>query len=300
MAALHNGNQYLIERYTLSTVTAAWLTPTANPLPINPADVSVLALGLSDEVPDNDLTDDVPYFAPLKHVANELDGIVRSSSNTNDLTGVYSGTNLLNKDFDDSAFYRLKFDDHQILHIATHGLFVPTNLYSSFLMLGTREDWRISEMQNVGQQFADLSLVVLSACETALGGNQQSSSETEDLDGREISGIAQTFLDAGADAIIASLWKVSDASTSALMQQFYLELAKRTEENPVTFSQALKRAQISLLTGNVDPAVAETLNRGLVNWGENSTETRNRASETIPDFSHPFYWAPFTLIGNGL
>ena len=110
--------------------------------------------------------------------------------------------------------------------VLTHGLFVPTNLDSSFLMLGTRKAWRISQMQNVKQHFTDLSLVVLSACETALGGDQQSASEAQELDGREISGIAQTFLDAGADAIIASLWKVSDASTSALMQQFYLELAK--------------------------------------------------------------------------
>ncbi|MCG8363502.1 MAG: CHAT domain-containing protein [Pseudanabaenales cyanobacterium] len=225
MAALHNGDQYLIERYTLSTVTAAWLTPVANPLPTNPDEVSVLALGLSEEVFDDDPTDDVTYFAPLQHVPDELDRIVRSSDAA-DSEGVYPGVGLLNKDFDDSAFKTLKIDDRQILHIATHGLFVPTNLDSSFLMLGTRKAWRISQMQNVKQHFTDLSLVVLSACETALGGDQQSASEAQELDGREISGIAQTFLDAGADAIIASLWKVSDASTSALMQQFYLELAK--------------------------------------------------------------------------
>ena len=120
MAALHNGDQYLIERYTLSTVTAAWLTPVANPLPTNPDEVSVLALGLSEEVFDDDPTDDVTYFAPLQHVPDELDRIVRSSDAA-DSEGVYPGVGLLNKDFDDSAFKTLKIDDRQILHIATHG-----------------------------------------------------------------------------------------------------------------------------------------------------------------------------------
>ncbi|MEM6434697.1 MAG: tetratricopeptide repeat protein [Cyanobacteria bacterium P01_D01_bin.115] len=298
MAALHNGEQYLIERYTFSTVTAAWLTPTANPLPPNPTEVSILGLGLSQEVFDDDPNDDIPYFGPLHHVPTELDGIIRRPGD-DDPNGVYPGLDLLNQDFDESAFYRLKIDGHQILHIATHGVFVPTNLYSSYLMLGTREDWRISEMQNIGQHFTDLSLVVLSACETALGGDQQSAADAEALDGREISGIAQTFLDAGADAIIASLWKVSDGSTSALMQQFYIELAKGTEANPVTFSAALRQAQVSLLTGDVDPAVAETL-RSIVEWGDRPDLPEGEAADTIPDLSHPFYWAPFTLIGNGL
>jgi CHAT domain-containing protein len=212
--------------------------------------------------------------------------------------GVYPGINLLNQDFDGDAFFSLKIDGHQILHIATHGMFVPTNLYSSYLMLGTKQDWRISEIQNIQQQFTDLSLVVLSACETALGGPQQSAADAEALDGREISGIAQTFLDAGADAILASLWKVSDASTSALMQQFYLELAKGTEANPVTYAAALQQAQVRILNGNVDPAVAETL-RGIVDWGDASEPSEGEATAPLPDLSHPFYWAPFTLLGNG-
>ena len=296
VAALHNGEEYLAERYTLSTVTAAWLTPTANPLPTNPADVSILALGLSDEVPDSDPADDVPYFRALPYVEDELKGIIQSTDTD---AGIYPGIDLLNDTFDDRAFYGLKIDGHQILHIATHGLFVPTNLSSSFLMLGTKEDWRISEMETVGQHFTDLSLVVLSACETALGGAQQTVDDAKALDGREISGIAQTFLDAGADAIIASLWKVNDASTSGLMQQFYLELAKGTEENPVTVSQALQRSQMALLSGEVDPMVAETLNRGPVDWADES-EDGGEGDRSIADLAHPFYWAPFVIIGNGL
>jgi CHAT domain-containing protein len=301
MAALYDGEQYLVERYTLSTVTAAWLTPVANPLPTNPAEVSVLALGLSEEVQDNNPDDDVPYFAALNHVPLELDSIVQEVNANDPNGGVYPGQSLLNSDFSDRAFSRIKFGGYQILHIATHGMFVPTDLNLSYLMLGDRTDWRISEIQNIQQQFTDLSLVVLSACETALGGPQQSAEQAQALDGREIAGIAQTFLDAGADAILASLWKVSDASTSALMQQFYLELAKGTEANPVTFSVALQRAQVRLLTGDVDPAVAETLNRGSAfGWGEHPNASDGDAAATLPDVSHPFYWAPFILIGNGL
>ncbi len=156
-------------------------------------------------------------------------------------------------------------------------------------------------IQNIQQQFTDLSLVVLSACETALGETQQSATDAAALDGREISGIAQTFLDAGADAVLASLWKVSDVSTSALMQQFYLELAKGTAAQPVTYATGLQQAQVRILTGDVDPPVATTLTRSpLVGWGDAPDANQGAAIAPPPDLAHPFYWAPFILIGNGL
>ena len=111
-----------------------------------------------------------------------------------------------------------------------------------------------------------MHLVVLSACETAVGKKGQ--------DGVEINSISYKFLSRGTKAVIASLWQVNDESTSLLMQNFYGNLAKSTTQKHVTKAEALHQAQLSLLSSGKNPQ-------------------QN-------DLSHPYYWAPFILIGNGL
>jgi CHAT domain-containing protein len=70
------------------------------------------------------------------------------------------------------------------------------------------------------------------------------------------------------------LWKVNDSSTSDLMQQFYQTLAQNTPEQRISVAQAMQTAQLKLLRGD-------------------------RATSSKP-FAHPYYWSPFTIIGNGL
>ncbi|MGJ3251902.1 MAG: CHAT domain-containing protein [Elainellaceae cyanobacterium] len=299
MAALFDGSQYLIENYTVSTVTAAWLSHADTPLPQDPNAISVMALGLSEAVPDVDPADDVFGFRGLRYVPDELDVIVQRGDRTDEV-GIYSGQELLNSQFDKNVFYSLA--GHNILHIATHGVYMPTNLYSSYLMLGTKEDWRISQIQDIGAEFRSLSMVVLSACETALGGRSSNQAAVSELDGREISGIAQTFIDAGVDTVVASLWQVNDASTSQLMQSFYHNLAENTADNPGTIAQALRDAQLSLLRGEETGDRSD--DRGIAiepNPEELDTdEGQSTAQSSQTRFSHPYYWAPFILIGNGL
>ena len=74
-------------------------------------------------------------------------------------------------------------------------------------------------------------------------------------------GFAGLARSAGVDTVIASLWNVADKSTPALMNEFYKQLRDGSLK-----SEALQKAQISLLKGK--------------------------------EFSHPFYWATFTLVGN--
>jgi CHAT domain-containing protein len=137
------------------------------------------------------------------------------------------------------------------------------------------------------QDLSNVHLVVLSACETALGGPDQ--------DGVEISGISSYFLNAGAAAVMASLWSVDDASTSQLMQQFYTQLAKGTTQSPITKAEALRRAQLSLLYGKEVSVGADGRGIGVVSTPGKPGDTRSQTT-----FAHPFYWAPFVLIGNGL
>ena len=77
-------------------------------------------------------------------------------------------------------------------------------------------------------------------------------------------GLAGIAVRSGARSTIASLWSVEDSATATLMENFYQELAIAQ----TTKANALRRAQISLLKN--------------------------------PQYTHPFYWAPFVLVGNWL
>lgn len=287
MAALFDGNQYLIENYTVSTVLSANLTDTQPRVPIdrrfaslysasitNLADASdptVLAMGVSDAVGG---------FRPLPNVPPELDAIVRHSSGEGQ--GIFPGQEFLNQAF---TFFTLRdnLPEHQLLHIATHSKFVPGRANQSFLLLGTGEQLAIPEIEN-WLNLRNIDLVVLSACETALGG--------PGLDGREISGVGYYFLKSGAKTVVASLWNVDDYSTRLLMEQFYKNLAKGTPQSPISKAEAMRDAQLMLLRGEDTPLpTTETSDRDR----ENSSSTAQNSS-----LRHPFYWAPFILMGRGL
>ena len=276
MAALFDGQHYLLENYTVSTVLSADLTRVGDRLPPGTDQTSVLALGLSNPVP--------PEFpGGLPDVPAELDAIVRSA---NDPQGIYPGLKFLNQQFDDHTL-RDNVLGHQIVHIATHGVFVPGRQDQSYLVLGNGHHMSISSIQEL-QDLGGVRLVVLSACQTALGGPDQ--------DGIEIAGIAYYFLNGGVNTVMASLWSVNDASTQQLMQHFYHNLAQSTAQAPITRAEALRQAQLSLLHGETN---------GVGNAGRSIVRVTPRpgtspATPASPGLSHPYYWAPFILIGNGL
>ncbi len=189
MSALFDGEKYLIENYTVSTVLSADLTNLEKRLPPGTQQTSVLAMGLSEAVAG---------FSPLPNVPPELDAIVLSTDN--DPLGIYSGNEFLNEDFNLETL-RKNLRERQVLHLATHGEFNPGRPEDSYLVLGNGEKLAIPEISKLYRQLSDVHLVVLSACETALGGS--------DVDGNEINGISYYFLNYGAEAVIASLWLVN-------------------------------------------------------------------------------------------
>ena len=123
----------------------------------------------------------------------------------------------------------------------------------------------------------DVDLVVLSACETAVDGTIG--------DGAEILGFGFLMEEAGAKASLASLWKVDDGGTHTLMEQFYDALLR----GGLSKAAALRQAQLSFIQA------AEQSQRGF----EVVYNTNGEAIDPN-DLSHPYYWAPFILIGNGL
>ncbi|MEM9485041.1 MAG: tetratricopeptide repeat protein, partial [Cyanobacteria bacterium P01_F01_bin.116] len=103
MAALHDGEHYLIEKYAVSSILAATETDLDQPPTVT--DASVLGLGLSDPAP--------PFLA-LENVPIELDNIVKETSS--DRNGFYGGKVFLNQAFDRNLM-RSEVYQHQILHI---------------------------------------------------------------------------------------------------------------------------------------------------------------------------------------
>jgi CHAT domain-containing protein len=231
-------------------------------------------------------------------VPAELDAIVRQELGVSQ--GIYPGQKFLNQEFDFFAL-RDNLSGRQLLHIATHSEFVPGRAYKSFLLLGTGEKLAIPDIET-WLNLRDVDLVVLSACDTALGG--------PGLNGREVAGTGYYFLKGGAKTVMASLWRIDDLSTRLLMEQFYKSLAQGTPTSPVMKAEALRQAQLALLQGNYT-ADAQTQNS--IWQARRNTATRSQADEPQDEslspstnttkkspFSHPYYWASFILMGNGL
>ncbi len=144
-------------------------------------------------------------------------------------------------DFDASrdAATSARLSDYRILHFATHGVLESAHPELSALALslfdaqGQPRDGflRLYEIYNLKIQ-ADL--VVLSACQTALGKNVR---------GEGLVGLARGFMHAGAPRVVASLWKVDDRATSELMRLFYAAMLGPQKKTPAA---ALRAAQIAI------------------------------------------------------
>jgi CHAT domain-containing protein len=142
------------------------------------------------------------------------------------------------------------------------------------LLLGTGERLSLEAFRTDGAlKFEQADFLALSACETALS--------AKDASGVEIESMAEIAQGAGARAVLASLWRVADSSTAELMIGFY----KGRSNGAVTKGEALRQAQLALIA------------RGAA--GEGPALAGVPAGEVVK-FNHPFYWAPFILLGDSM
>jgi CHAT domain-containing protein len=141
-------------------------------------------------------------------------------------------------------------------------VFRPGNEASSFLLLGDGDKLTLSRIRQDRFDFSRVDLVTLSACETGVGGGDKAG-------GEEVEGLGAVVQKQGAKGVIATLWPVADESTGQLMQHFY----RLRDVEKLSKAAALKQAQLRLLQAEAGGASR---------------------------FAHPFYWAPFILMGNWL
>jgi CHAT domain-containing protein/Tfp pilus assembly protein PilF len=282
-ATLYDGQKYLIQRYSISTVNAATTTDVSERFPQPKANRPfLLAMGAST------FPQSTPRLSDLNSVPAELNAIVKINDPSK---GIYPGAQFLNETFSYTALQD-NLKNYQILHIATHGKADVGRSENSFIVAGNSTPITLAQIQTLQKYGLNkIHLVVLSACETAVGGN--------DADGMEMAGLSQAFLGGNAaKSVLASLWSVDDDSTALSMMQFYQKLA----QGNITKAEALQQVQTDFINHKFTPVQAKAMLRYVIT---SSTPTQSRPRSVVDDreknnYSHPFYWAPFILIGNSL
>ena len=218
MAALHDGQQFLVAKYALAITPGLKLT---DPRPLDRKRPRILAVGV---------TESVQGFPPLPEVEKEITNVRE----------VFGGTTLLNAQFSVANIEReLKTGAYSIVHIASHGEF-GGDVENTFLLAfdGKLTIDRLDQLIGV-LKYRDepLELLTLSACDTAEG------------DDRAALGLAGVAVKAGARSAVATLWSVNDEASAGLIADFYREL----KDPSVSRGVALQRAQMKLVS---DPRYA--------------------------------------------
>jgi len=143
----------------------------------------------------------------------------------------------------------------RVVHLATHGLINPVEPAASSVVLcpdpSGEEDGYLNTLEILAMD-TGAGVVVVSACESALGRVSR---------GEGVVGLSRAFIAGGAGSVVASLWAVSDESTSELMKEFYAKMLGK--KRPA--GRAMHEARLALIEGE--------------------------------RYSHPFYWSPFIVIG---
>lgn len=285
MGALYDGQRYLAERYQHVVFTRTNKQPML-------ADVSRtwtgIGFGSSGSHTINDGDRQIPFGA-LPGVARELDRVFGNPVARR--SGVLQGQVWLDGKFTKQALFSALKQQKPLVHIASHFSFRPGDDGASFLLLGSGETLSMAEMKEQTGLFGGVELLNLSACNTA--------AQLPGAFGREVDGFAELAQRLGAKAVMATLWEAWDETTPGLMEEFY---RSRQAGNGLTKAAALQKAQLGLLQGQGASAAA------IARRGDRSSERLPGPDndKDAPPYkidpkaphSHPYYWAPFILIGN--
>ncbi len=266
MSALYDGAQWLVENYDVALFTDAARTALLSKKSLQ---TSITALGV---------TKAHGSFTSLPAVENEIKSIVEKGN-----TGILSGNYFLDSDFTLHALQGALQKKTPILHIASHFSFTSEDQKKSFLLLGDGTTLTMGDMfdSQKGLSFAHVDLLTLSACNTGSGVSKGN--------GREIESFGALAQQRGARTVMASLWPVSDASTAALMREFYSQLALDTK------GTALAQTQRDFLQKKITAQNTYVLRTERGKVLSSKTEKKGPINN---DWSHPFFWSSFILMGN--
>ena len=219
LAALYDGKQWLIERYSFNYLTAAGFLDLQT---VKKAPLKAIAAAFTQGQVNFEIGNEKFSFTGLPFAGKEIDKIAATFPNTTKLVDTFFNRNAT----------VAQFGEYNLIHLATHAAFVRGMPEDSFVLLGNGDRLNLRELRE--WKLPNTQLIVLSACQTAIGGVVGS--------GEEILGFGYQIQRTGARAAIASLWTVSDQGTQSLMNNFYTQLQKGNN-----VINSLREAQLSLL-----------------------------------------------------
>ena len=275
LAALYDGDRWLAERFAVTHIT----DPALDRFEEQPSeDPRILAAACAQC--------DFSFSGTANGESYDFPALPYTSTEVNNIAKQISKTDVLIDDAFTKKEIIKRLGSYEIVHLATHGEFVSSSPDDSFLVFsGETEKDRRATLREIGNWgLRNTNLIVLSACETGLG-------RTALGNGIEVLGLGYQVQKAGAHAAIASLWRVDDGGTQVLMNAFYEALGEGHSK-----VEALRLAQVALIKGDLSIAAGEESRGDLLTVNESAGEPFALEGEA----DHPFYWAPFILIGNGL
>ncbi|WP_068972683.1 CHAT domain-containing protein [Calothrix sp. PCC 6303] len=216
ISALHDGEKYLIEKYSIALTPGLQLLAPRSP---KQEKLGALVGGLSASRLN---------FSSLPSVIKEVKQIESE----------IPSKILLNDKFTKAAFQaQVASAPFPVVHLATHAQF--SSQAEKTFILTWDEKINVKDLSSVLQtvelsRSKSLELLVLSACQTASG------------DARSALGLAGVAVRSGARSTIATLWRVNDEASATLMSKFYEELSE-SRKSRVSKAEALRRAQLSVL-----------------------------------------------------
>jgi filamentous hemagglutinin family protein len=294
IAALHNGQQFLVEKYSLGLVPTFSLTnfgleeggSEGRAEEDAVARQRIIATGDEEGVMEADEARwrSLPRESPQQVLAmgasrfeNQpaLPAVEAELSFISD--ELWLGRTYLNEDFTlENLKTQVASHQYNTVHLATHATFSPGDHESAYIQLWEQRIG-LAELEALNLGDSNIDLIILSACSTAMG------------DRNSEYGFAGFAVSAGSQSAMASLWPVSDEGTLGFMTQFYQHLP-----SAVTRSEALRETQMSLLNGDIG------IDNGQL------YDAHDDVLAVLPEleqsgswnFSHPFYWSAFTMIGS--
>jgi CHAT domain-containing protein len=276
-AALHDGQHYVVERYATTIFNeAAPERLMHDRLPHWQA----AGLGLTQGRADG--------FAPLPGVRLELERIVHQSGKSG---GILDGVVYLDAAFTEHALVDVLSAGYPVLHVASHFHFSPAGGEGdSFLVLGDGNELTLADLRH-RYRLPKVDLLALSACDTAVG-----SGWGRNLNGHEVEGMATEAQNLGAMSVLASMWPVADASTALIMEAFY----EGHEHSNLNKAEALRQAQRLMMQSPGTTQESERGARRVPAEHGAADQTLRFADDATHPFAHPYFWAPFVLMGNWL
>ena len=238
--------QYLLESHVVTTVPSATVLSLLRSAP--PREEGIEFLGVGDVPYGNQalemrasvnhavgtdatrqVTDlDLRHLRPLQTSREEVTTAAEVLGKRSQL--------LLGTEASEAAVKGQRLPAYDVLHFAVHAVADTTYPDRAALVLAgdplDQEDGLLQERE-ITLLPLNADLVVLSACDTAVGRLQEQEG---------IANLARAFLFAGARAVVASLWPADDRITSQLMRQFYIELAAGKDK-----ATALQQAKLSII-----------------------------------------------------